>query len=465
MSLAILHKGKLIFAEGFGKRNDRDPFTPETLSMIGSLTKAFTAAAVGELVAEGKVDWDTTPVNKYLPEFELQDPGFTAELTFADLLSHRTGFPSIDFAWFYNTESPDNLIKRMKHVEIDTKLRPYTRYNNVMYAVAGYAAANVAGVKYQDLARDKIFEPLGLKNTGFSSKEMSKHNNYALPYTAASYEDAVNGKHEQLPLTNMATAVAPSGDMYSNVFDLVRWGQTIMHYGKQDGKQILNKDSIAEILSAQSIYEKRSVSPDFGPSSAYGLGWTMNSYKGNIVYRHDGSIDGYNSNLALFPDEELVIAQLTNAYTDFFSTTVAYYIADEILGLPKTEDWMQKTIDLTQTMYKKIGVARKVTSPLQVKNKPASHKLSEFAGVYTNPVYGDLSIVLKKDSTGEEELSIKIRVFEGKLTHYHYDSFSTTLSHSAFCITELVTFMTGQDGKVSGIQIKLDSLAQFEKKQ
>jgi len=57
---------------------------------IASVTKMFTAAAIGELVAEGKMDWDTTPVSKYLPEFELQDPVLTSQLTLVDLLSHRT---------------------------------------------------------------------------------------------------------------------------------------------------------------------------------------------------------------------------------------------------------------------------------------------------------------------------------------------------------------------------------------
>lgn len=57
---------------------------------VGSLTKAFTATAIGELVAEGKMDWDTTPVNTYLPEFELKDPVVTSQLTLVDILSHRT---------------------------------------------------------------------------------------------------------------------------------------------------------------------------------------------------------------------------------------------------------------------------------------------------------------------------------------------------------------------------------------
>lgn len=60
------------------------------MSPIGSLTKAFTATMIGELVAEGKMDWDKTPVNKYLPEFELKDPVLTRELTISDMLSHQT---------------------------------------------------------------------------------------------------------------------------------------------------------------------------------------------------------------------------------------------------------------------------------------------------------------------------------------------------------------------------------------
>jgi CubicO group peptidase (beta-lactamase class C family) len=60
------------------------------VSQIASLTKAFTATAIGELVAEGRVDWDKTPVSQYLPEFQLKDPVLTSQLTFADMLAHRT---------------------------------------------------------------------------------------------------------------------------------------------------------------------------------------------------------------------------------------------------------------------------------------------------------------------------------------------------------------------------------------
>ncbi|KAF9944498.1 hypothetical protein BGZ70_004591, partial [Mortierella alpina] len=91
LSVAVLYKGEIIFAEGFGKRNAQgDEYKASTLQPIGSVTKSFTAAAIGEMVAEGKLDWDTTPVNKYLPEFQYKDPVLTSQLTFIDLLSHRT---------------------------------------------------------------------------------------------------------------------------------------------------------------------------------------------------------------------------------------------------------------------------------------------------------------------------------------------------------------------------------------
>ncbi|KAF9153511.1 hypothetical protein DFQ26_000555, partial [Actinomortierella ambigua] len=89
MSVAVVHKGEIVYAQGFGKRNDTDPFTPETLTSIASITKGFTAAAIGELVAKKMAKWDV-PVCEYLPEFQLRDRQLTLELTFIDLLSHRT---------------------------------------------------------------------------------------------------------------------------------------------------------------------------------------------------------------------------------------------------------------------------------------------------------------------------------------------------------------------------------------
>ncbi|KAF9431477.1 hypothetical protein BGZ76_000254 [Entomortierella beljakovae] len=470
MSVAIIHKGKLIFAEGFGKRNGRDPFTAETVSMIGSLTKAFTSGAVGELVAEGVVDWNTTPVSTYLPEFQLQDPGFSSQITLADVFSHRTGFPIVDYLWAYSTESRLDLIKRMKYVKCGTKMQPFVSYNNMMYAVGGYAAAKAAGVEYEDLVDEKIFKPLNLKKTGFTMQGMTKFKNYASPYEADTYEDALNGKFTKLPLTNMADAGAPAGNIYSTALDLVRWGQTIMKHGEMDGKQVLNKNSIIEILSGQSIYSRYSPGgaySEFPYTTTYGLGWILDSYKGNTMIWHTGAIDGYATSLALFPDSELVIAHLTNSQGAFLPNALPYYIADEVLGLPKTHDWIQRGIDITKIVYGQKPQVLTGGHPPQIKNAPMSHKLNDFAGVYTDLVYGDLPITLVKNDKGEEELNFKLHVFENRLSHYHYDSFNTTATYGATVLPVLVTFATGTDGKVSGLSVTSRTLSidfNFQKK-
>ncbi|KAF9352059.1 hypothetical protein BGX26_010038 [Mortierella sp. AD094] len=464
MSVAILHKGKLIFAEGFGRRNDYDPVTPETLMPIGSMTKAFTAAAIGELVGEGVIDWDTTPVSKYLPEFELHNPTYTSQLTFQDLLSHRTGFPPTDLAFFWNTESRRDLIKRLKSVKSGTKLTSYVIYNNVMYGVAGEAAGNVVGLSYEDVVRERVIKPLGLNNTGFNVDEMSQFPNYASPYAAASFKDAQSGKFTHLPLEDLVGPCAAAGSMYSNVLDAVRWGQAVMHYGEQDGKQVLNKDSLTEILSGQAIYNKERMTSDFGPITAYGMGWMLDSYKGNIVYQHDGHVPGFISNLMLFPDSELVIAHIANLDLGALPIYSGYHIADEILGLPKTQDWIENAVNTTRDMFDVYAAIAEGNFPKRIKNKPPTHELSELAGVYSNPLYGELHIRLEKGDEGKEELCINLRVFEGKLEHYHYDSFKVVLRHSSLSFAQLVTFATGPDGEISGFQIELlDRVQEFKK--
>ncbi|KAI9232922.1 MAG: beta-lactamase/transpeptidase-like protein [Podila humilis] len=463
MGVAIMHKGKLIFAEGFGKRNKNDPFTPETRSMIGSLTKAFTATTVGELVADGKMDWDSTPVNTYLPEFETIDPVLTSQLTMRDLLSHRTPFPSLDYNWFWANETRRDLIKRIRHVPVNPKLRSATNYNNVMYSVAGEAAANAAGMPIEKLVRNRIFRPLGLTNTGFTMEEMSKNPNHALPYKAASFEDAVAGRFIELPLDGAIEKDAAAGDMYASVLDLARWGQVVMKEGLHNGKQMLSKEGIAVTLTAHTIMDPVIRDPDFALSSQYGMGWYFDTYKGNNLYRHSGRVFGYITDLTIFPNAELVVAVLTNSDLTALTNYVKLQVADKILGLRKSHDWLtHDAIAATAALYNVMDDISKGNFPKQVPNKPPAHDLDEYAGEYSHPGFGTFAVQLEKD-----ELHVSYEAFTGVLTHYHFESFTTVLCHApAMSMGELLTFQTGADGRVSGLSTEaVGSQAHFAKRQ
>ncbi|KAF9137500.1 hypothetical protein BGX30_010155 [Mortierella sp. GBA39] len=453
IGIAVLHNNKVVFADGFGKRNTKDPYTPQTVQPIGSLTKSFTATAVGQLVAEGKVDWDTTPVSKYMPDFQLKDPILTSQLTFVDMLSHHTTFPNNMINWHNTKDSRRDMVKRLRYVDdIPRKQPTTTNYNNVIYAVAGEAAAHVAGTSYENLVIDKVMRPLGLNKTGFSQKTMKRlhPDNYALPHESVSYEAAEKGEFKILPLNEIYMSYAPAGDAYSNVLDLVKWGKAVMDLGVLDGKQVLNGTSVEETLTGHTIlYGGRR--DGYGATLAYGLGWLLDSYKGHVFYRHNGAVSGYTADLFMFPDDDLVIATTSNiAKVTQISDYIPIEIANVLLDLPinKTFDWIEElAVPEVKAYYTAAEELSHGFLPPQIPNKPATfaNNLRAYVGEYTDPLFGTFVVELeeKKDSkTGKkkEVLTYRYNEFRSVLEHYHYDAFVVTMNDPLLKFRALMTF-------------------------
>ncbi|KAF9940965.1 hypothetical protein BGZ67_006203 [Mortierella alpina] len=444
MSIAVLHKGELVFAEGFGKRNEQgDPFDATTVCPIGSVTKSFTATAIGEMVAEGKLDWDTTPVSKYLPEFELKDPLLTSQLTFVDLLSHRSDLGrKADMAFFRSLEPRIETIKRLKHAKFRSKLGSKMNYSNAMYTVAGEASARMAGMSYEDVVREKVIKPLGLDNTGFSQTEMrDRFPNHAMPFSMASFEDAQNGDYKAEELEEVYMTLAPAGDMYSTVVDLVKWGRTVIKGGELDGKQVLNKESIQETLKPQTIIKGSRRGPEFPPMINYGLG------------------------LIMFPDDDLVIAQLYNHVYNVLGNHIQFYIADEILDLPRTHLWMSdEAVEESKAFYtdlaKQTSGERKI--PKRIPNQPPVHPLEAYTGDYSHPLYGELSVRLDlgEGEDKRERLFLCRRGSCDAMEHLHFELFVTQFADVTGVFKALVTFRTDADGKVGSVV--LDAIDPWE---
>lgn len=97
IAIAIVTDTSVVWIDGFGKKNvETDaPVTERILFPIGSTTMAFTAAGLGILHDEGKLDW-ITPTREYLPRFRMKDDFATAEMTVVDLMTHRSGLRSHD---------------------------------------------------------------------------------------------------------------------------------------------------------------------------------------------------------------------------------------------------------------------------------------------------------------------------------------------------------------------------------
>src|SRR6185295_843341 len=138
LAIAVVKDGTVAFTHGYGVRELGKPAAVDThtLFAIGSTTKAMTAALVGMLVDEKKVEWDA-PVIRYLPWFQLKDPAVTREVTVRDLLTHRAGLGNADFLWYGQANSTDEILRRVRLIDAAYPVRSSFIYQNIMYAAAG----------------------------------------------------------------------------------------------------------------------------------------------------------------------------------------------------------------------------------------------------------------------------------------------------------------------------------------
>lgn len=389
--------------------------------------------------------------------------------------------------WFRSKDSRIELIKDLRYADQPSKLTSTLNYSNTMYAVAGEAGARVAGVSYEELVKTKVFEPLGLTNSGFSQSALKQFSNYAMPYDAASFEDAKKGNFIRGELDEIYLTDAPAGDIYSNVLDLARYGRAVLKGGEVDGKQMLNKESLAETWTGRTFSLPTRRTPDFAPVQAYGLGWAIDAYKGHAKYTHskyapvtfffltlssftsflrlflktlltfcfflsfscltlDGLISGYRSALDIYPDVDLVVAIQANVNKTYLTDNLSHYILDELLDLPRTQDWLfDVSPTKTEKAYTMSEKAMRGDLPEKIANRPHAHSLKEYAGEYTNLAQGDVSIVYEEK---EGALYFKNASFDNKMEHHHFELFAVVLRMFAFGYGVGVKFETGADGKV-----------------
>ncbi|KAF9580237.1 hypothetical protein BGW38_003192 [Lunasporangiospora selenospora] len=463
LTVAVVHKGTIIFTKGFGKRNDTEPCTPETLMPIASLTKAFTAAAVGELVGDNKAKWEGVPVNEYLPEFRVKDPALTREITFVDMLSHRSGIPPLDLQWYHRKESRIDLIKQMNIVEAEAPVRSKYNYNNTMVAVAGEAAARIAGTTYEQLVLDRVVRPLGMRETGFTNATLLTRPNHALPYMCKSFKDAQMGRNQRLEMDKFIDADLPAGGLHSNVIELANWARAMINDGELDGVQILNKESCQTIKSAYNIVHRTPRSQEFG-ITAYGLGWGIDHYKGHQTIQHSGGLPGFRTHMSVFPNDDFAVIALTNDAFNECARMLSFYFADRVLGLPTTRDWLfDVAVSETEKEYKDAGLEDPdgvpSSFPPQIKDKPTKRGLEEFVGEYTHPSYGKITIeVSNEEGRGREAgaednkscpLNFSLNCIQGQLRHYHYDTFFySSVAQTGLQLAFLLTFIPGDDGSI-----------------
>jgi len=413
-AVAVIEKNKVVYAKGFGYRDiaGKLPVTPNTLFAIGSCTKAFTAALIGKLQQDGKLDIDK-PVNNYLPSLKFYNDAMTNTITLRDMMSHRTGLPRHDLSWyFFNTPSTDSLVQRIQYMEPTYGIRQKWQYNNFMFAAQGSVVQHLSGKSWEENIRAEFFLPLGMSRSDLSIPELEKTDDIATGYGLK--KDSIIKKLDYYHIDGME----PAGAINSSVNDMAKWVIAWINNGKYQGKEIIPGSFRNEAISSQSIIDgalpgKEKPGMYF---ATYGFGWMLSSYDGHYRVEHGGNIDGFSASTCFFPSDSVGIVVLSNQDGSPVPSIVRNLITDRMLNL-KYNDWNS---DLKSAADKgKQGADKaKKEKIASTKHNPATHSLADFAGLYKNPGYGAMKLFISNDS-----LFVKTVTHTLWLRHADYDIF------------------------------------------
>ncbi|MBL7846191.1 MAG: serine hydrolase [Cyclobacteriaceae bacterium] len=420
--VAIIKDGKVIYLKAFGVRdlNTGAPATTETLFSIGSTTKAMTAVCLGMLVDEGKVNWDD-PVVKYLPEFQLYDPYVTRELKVRDLLLHNSGVGNTDFLWGSMNIPSDEILRRMRMVKPSYSFRGGFIYQNVFYIAAGKVIEKVSGQSWYDFIMARIFKPLGMTRTATKLKNI-QGDNYTKPHFK------VNGKIQVIGHTN-DDEVNAAGSVWSSIEDMSKWTLCMLDSTKypstssgQAGGRLLKPATWAEMFKPHTFVTPSQFYPTQKLTNpnwmTYGLGWFQHDYKGHKINFHTGSLSGLIALHAQLPDQSLGYYFLGN-YDHAEVRHALMYKAFDLFALGGTRDWSTEILSLYKDLNNNQEKEIARLEGMRVKDTKPSLPLSDYAGKYTDPLYGTVEV--SATATGLKVVMNNIET--ATLEHWNYDTF------------------------------------------
>lgn len=438
-AVGIVRDGRIIHARGYGFRDIRHklPVTAETSFAIGSCTKSFTAMAMGILVDDGKMGWDT-PVREYVPSFAVHDPIATQLMTAQDLLTHRSGLPRHDMVWVNTPFDRNALFHKLRHLEPTRSFRGGYQYNNLMYMAAGVMVEKLAGCSWETFIKKRILQPLGMNSVTFSNTEMAALSDRSLGY------DRRGRRTVRVPHENV-TPVGPAGAMNANIVDLCRWVTFQLNGEGPPGKRLLTRKTLKNIHSPHVTFtEDDDLKELLDPS--YALGWIVQPYRGHRRLTHGGCVDGFNANISFMPDHNMGVAVLTNVTASPLTRIIPYTIYDRLLGL-KPIDWSARFREIErQARVKKQREAGRTRAQQRRGTRP-SHSLATYAGQYEHPAYGSLIIKVN----GRKLHSLYNNVVR-PLAHFHFEQFEM-ISRGTWPWRKRVTFHTGLNGKIVSVAV------------
>jgi CubicO group peptidase (beta-lactamase class C family) len=452
VAVCIVKDGKTVVLKGYGvtEMGTDAKVDSNTLFMIGSNTKAFTATALAMLHAQQKLSLDDK-VQRWLPDFKLHDPYITKEATVRDLLCHRLGFETFqgDFMFFDSDLTLAQVREKFGKVKPLHGFRSRWGYTNAAFMTAGEVIPKATAHSWADFINDSIFAPLHMTRSLVRSADITAATNKATAHTI------LNGVLKKVPYGRLEN-MAPAGSISSSVTDLSHWVLMQLDNGQYKGKQVVPAAAILETRKPASILGPGGTMYNRGHFDLYGLGWALESYNGRKIVSHTGGVNGFVTSVTLIPEEKLGIVVLTNTESNYFFESLKWELMDAFMDLP-----YRNYSNVHLGFYKKREKQRaeelqKWKDTIATNPKPAL-ALTQYTGNYQHEVYGNMNIKLEAG-----KLVMRFEHHTGRygtLEPLGGNRFLCTYSDPIYGVKVLP--FTVEEGKVKSITVRVADFVEF----
>ena len=261
---------------------------PSTRFKLMSVTKSITAVALLRLVQSKKLTIDD-PVSKHLPAW----PAGWEDVLIRHLLDHTSGLPNLETSWVVEARKGADrglgvwrrLAPQLARPALEAPAGSRHRYSNFNYVLLGAVAEAVTGLEYPEIVRVEVFEPAGMKASGFDDGNLR-------PGLALGYFRGKGGVPD--PRRQDMSTILAAGGIYSTAADLYRFDRAL---------------ASGKLLSAALRQRMQTPAPN---TYGYALGWQVRPIHGHACARHSGGANGYVADLLRFIEDDACVVLLSN---------------------------------------------------------------------------------------------------------------------------------------------------------
>jgi len=445
LAIAVVYHDEVVFSDGFGLRAVGRPETVSagTVFQLASLSKPISATVVAALVSDNVVEWDST-IASLDPAFQLRPAYPSQQVTVRDLFNHRSGLPGDAGNELEALGYPrDEILRRLRFVPPASSFRAGYSYSNFGLTEGGVAAAKPTGKPWEEVADEKLYKPLGMASTS------SRYRAFLGRGDRAELHIRQDGKWAPA-LKRAPDAQAPAGGVSSTVIDLAQWMRLELANGKFNGSQIIAADALA---ATHEPLMSRGTHPVTGASSFYGLGWVVDYGRHGLSWGHAGAFSvGARSLVTLYPEAQLGIVVLTNAFPTGVPEGLADNFFDMVFDGKPGKDWIGPWNAAYTGMFAPAAdAAKKAFAPPPGGVLPAL-PLESYEGTYGNDYLGRAQVMRSGDG-----LALTLGP-NGRVTfplkHFNRDVFLYYPTPEMPDFPSAVSFTTGPDGRTTQVTVE-----------